>query len=231
MKQLRTKTASGVNSQIPDCGIGRLAPCAVVGCGNANNFRCVGLRCSLVRIQPPLTELKLKKWSNGGKVQKFNKGDHVKVIKDLGSGMGHFQSDCEAIVIGSCADQYGGNDTNSYTLHIKDFGQVSWYYEHQAELIEANRVDLLELWEAEAKKESEIKSDLDWIFANGEEVLKNAHGASISALARCFGLTDLWGGRGEGFIYYSNAMATLLMAKPYLEAGDKNGWLQRCAEM
>lgn len=164
-------------------------------------------------------------------MQKFNKGDHVKVAEDLGQIMSHFQSDCEAIVIGSYADQYGGDNTTDYTIYIKGSGQVSWYREHQLDLIMAGRIDLLEQWEAEAKKETDMKSDLDWIFSHGKEVLEGAHGATISALAECFGLTNLWGSRGEGITYYSNVMATLQMAKPYLEAGDKDGWLKHCASL
>ena len=44
------------------------------------------------------------------KKQKFSTGDHVKVAKDLGSTMRHFQNDCEAIIIGSYADRFGGDD-------------------------------------------------------------------------------------------------------------------------
>lgn len=163
-------------------------------------------------------------------LQKYNKGDHVQVAKDLGHGMSHFQSDCEAIIIGSYTDQFGGGCTKSYTIHIKDGGEVSWYEEHQLGLIEANRLDLLEQWEEEAKNEADMKSDLDWIFANGEDVLKNPHGDTVAALAECFGLTDLWGNRGEGATYYCNVVTTLSMATPFLRAGDKEGWLNYCKQ-
>jgi len=161
-------------------------------------------------------------------MQKFNKGDYVQIAKDLGESMSHFTSDCEAIVIGSYADQYGGSDTNSYTLHIKGEGRSSWYYGEQLELIEADRIELLEQWEQEEKEMEVIKSNLDWIFANGKEVLEKNHGATVSALAKCFGLTNLWGSNGEGITYYSNAMTTMQLAKPFLEAGDKEGWFSYC---
>ncbi len=161
-------------------------------------------------------------------MQKFNKGDHVRVAKDLGKSMRHFDNDCEAIVMYTCAERYGGNNHKSYCIHIKGKGETSWYSEHQLELIDANRLDLREQWEREEKEEADMKSDLDWIFAHGKEVLDSAHGATVSALAKCFGLTDLWGSRGEGITYYSNARATLAMAKPFLEAGDKEGWLCHC---
>jgi hypothetical protein len=161
--------------------------------------------------------------------QKFHNGDWVRVAKDLGPEMSHFPSDCEAIVVGSYADQYGGSNGTSYTLRLKDGGETSWYYESQLTLIEAGRIDKLKQWKDEAEAERKQKSDLDWIFANGPEVLKRPHGASIQALADCFGLTNLWGSRGEGFIYYENAMMTMAVARPYLESGDKDGWLAQCA--
>lgn len=161
-------------------------------------------------------------------MQKFQRGDWVRVVKDLGPSMSHFTADCEAIVIGSYADQYGGSDHNSYTLHLKGRGQCSWYYGEQLTLIEAGRLDKLQAWEDEAKAEHEQKSDLDWIFANGSEVLERGTGSSIAALAACFGLTNLWGRNGEGITYYANAMGTLQMAAPYLKAGDKAGWLAHC---
>ena len=151
---------------------------------------------------------------------KFQKGDWVRVAKDLGPHMSHFTADCEAIVIGS--------DRASFTLHLKGHGQCSWYRGSQLTLIEAGRLDKLKAWKDEAEAERKQKSDLDWIFANGPAVAQKPHDASIAALAKCFGLTDLWGRNGEGVIYYSNAMGTLELAAPYLEAGDKAGWLARC---
>ena len=53
-------------------------------------------------------------------MQKFHKGDWVRVAKDLGPSMRHFTANCEAIVIGSYADQYGGDCREDYTLHLKE---------------------------------------------------------------------------------------------------------------
>lgn len=161
-------------------------------------------------------------------MQKYNKGDHVQVAEDLGPMMSHFESGCEAIVIYTYNEKYGGGDIDSYCIHIKGRGEVSWYHEPQLELIEENRLDLLGQWEEEAKNEADMKSDIDWIFTHGEEVLEGAHGATISALAKCFGLTNLWGSNGEGINYYHNSMATIEMARPFLQAGDKDGWLEHC---
>jgi hypothetical protein len=164
-------------------------------------------------------------------MQKFHNGDLVHVTKDLGPHMAHFTSDIDAVVIGSYADQFGGNNRKSYTLHLKGRGQSSWYEEHQLSLIERNRLDILEQWEAEEEAECKMKSDLDWIFEHGAEVIKLAHGASVQALASCFGLDNLWGNRGEGFVWYDNAIQTMVIAKPFLEKGDKDGWLELCKEI
>ena len=75
--------------------------------------------------------------------QKFFRGQRVKICKDLGHGMGHFESDREAIVIGSYGDQFGktvGRGPESYSLCV--FGprgggghHVSWYDEWQLTLV------------------------------------------------------------------------------------------------
>jgi hypothetical protein len=156
----------------------------------------------------------------------FRNGDFVHVAKDLGPSMSHFEADCDAIVIGSYADQYGGKDRDSYTIHIKGLGEVSWYYGHQLTLIKRGCLDKLREWEEEEEAEIKEKGDLDWIFANGKEVLADPHGASLDKLAECLGL-DLWGASGEGMDYYCNAMAVLQVAKKHLLKGDKEGWLKK----
>ena len=161
--------------------------------------------------------------------QTFNTGDWVMVAK----GASLFaEEEREAIVIGSYADQYGGASRNTYTLHLKgDSGGSSWYDEPYLTLIERDRTDLLRQWKAEAEIERQQKSDLDWIFANGQGVVDSPSGHSVQALAACFGLTDLWGSRGEGITYYRNSQTTMVIARPYLLAGDKVGWLGLCREM
>jgi len=165
------------------------------------------------------------------KAQKFSKGDWVRVADDLGPSMRHFTAGCEAIVIGSYADQYGGDDITSYTLHLKGSGRCSWYHEHQLTLIEAGRADKLARWEEAIEAERRQKGDLDWIFSHGPEVSEKPHGASIQALANCFGLTDLWGPNGEGITYYTNAQGTLALAEPFLRTNDKAGWLSHCESL
>ena len=163
-------------------------------------------------------------------MQKFHKFDHVMIAKDLGSTMSHFIADEEAIVIGSYKDKYGGNDDKSYILHIKGHGEVSWYYEHQLVLIKSGQESLLKEWDDEEKADAKIKSDIDWIFANGKEVLKKGHGVSIGSLAKQMGI-NLWGNHGEGVDWYINAMTVMKFSKPYLEKGDKEGWLKAVAAL
>lgn len=79
--------------------------------------------------------------------QKFFLGDRVRIAKDLGSSMSHFESDCEAIVMYSYAEQYDGSSKKNFdqfSLYIlPNRGKVSWYYADQLELIEPDRLDLL----------------------------------------------------------------------------------------
>ena len=162
--------------------------------------------------------------------QKFQKGDLVHVSKDLGRSMAHFTADVDAIVIGSYKDQYGGSNSKSYTLHLKCQGQTSWYEESQLELIEANRLDLLDQWERERAADIKEKSNLDWIFKHGPDVASARYGASIAALGKHLGITDMWGARGEGITWHANAVQIMIFAKPFLETKDKAGFLDACSQ-
>lgn len=73
--------------------------------------------------------------------QKFFRGHRVKVAKDLGPHMTHFDNDCEAIVIGSYSDQFGGNNTDSFSLLLLTERPYtcSWYEKNQLTLINSDR--------------------------------------------------------------------------------------------
>ena len=157
-------------------------------------------------------------------MQKFSMGDLVQIDKDLGACSSHFTADCPAIVIGSYADQFGGDDTKSYTIYTENAGQASWYEEHQLTLIKRDQTALLRQWKEAAKQKKEQESDMDWIFEQGPLVLKGASEATLQTLATSMGYGNLWGSRGEGVTYYSNAMFILRVAKPFLEKHDKAGW-------
>lgn len=157
-------------------------------------------------------------------MQKFNHGDLVHIAAHLGSRMGHFRADVDAIVIASYAEQFGGGNRRDYTVHIKGCGKVSWYGEEQLTLIKHDQLDLLTQWEKAEQDEATEKGNLDWIFQHGEEVLEKPHGASLEALAKCLDI-NLWGLRGEGYIYYVNAIQVLAVAKPFLLSRNKDEWL------
>jgi hypothetical protein len=163
-------------------------------------------------------------------MQKFHKGDHVKIADDLGPTMRHFTAGVEAIVMGSYRDQYGGRNTKSYTLHLKGAGETSWYEEYQLTLIESGREDLLKQWETARDAEIATKADRDWIFEHGDEVVKSPCGASLATLGQDLGCNNLWGANGEGITYYQNSLIVWTAAKPFLETKDKDGWLKYCAE-
>ena len=156
--------------------------------------------------------------------QKFHKGDLVQ-IGAMPDYMRHFQGNCRAIVIGSYADQYGGNDHDSYTLFIEGQGETSWYEENQLTLIEADRLGLLAEWDAEEAAYVKEKSDLDWIFAHGKEIVDKPNGATCTALGKIMGIENMWGRNGEGITFYQNCEAVMSVAKPFLLAGDKSGFL------
>jgi len=120
---------------------------------------------------------------------------------------------------------------DDYALFIKGHGHCAWYHAHQLTLIESGRADILQAWESEILAETELKGNLDWIFANGPDVLKSAHGASVQALANSLYFQDLWGSHGEGFTYYSNALTILSLASPFLLAKDLEGWLKFCSRV
>jgi hypothetical protein len=159
---------------------------------------------------------------------KFKIGDLVHINKKMPPMMSHFTCDKDAIVV-----QYSHNECqkgnmfeHSYSLFIKSHGETAWYHDSNLKLIKHNQFQLLEEWWNKAKEEERQKSNLDWIFKNGNSVLKSAHGSTVSALAACLGCSNLWGSRGEGFVYCQNAIKVLTMATPFLETSDRSGWLE-----
>ncbi len=65
------------------------------------------------------------------KGQKYLPGMRVRIADDLGECMSHFQKGKNATVKYTYAHAYGGSDVKTYCLDIDDYGEVSWYYEHQ----------------------------------------------------------------------------------------------------
>lgn len=72
-------------------------------------------------------------------VQKFNRGDKVHIRKDMPRHMAHFDSDFQAVIMGSYFDLYGGSETRNQQryaiLRIADSNEIAWYEEDQLTLI------------------------------------------------------------------------------------------------
>jgi len=79
--------------------------------------------------------------------QKFQHGDHVKILAEMPPWKSHFTCDEEAVVIASYYEQFGGGDSqkSSYSIHVKGEGEVSWYDDDDLTL-------------------EEEKGDIKWIF-------------------------------------------------------------------
>ena len=87
--------------------------------------------------------------------QKFNRGDLVHVAKDQGPGRAHFESDVDAVVLGTylelhddgLGDEELPDDQDFlYVLFLKNYGSVAWYPESTLTLLETNRIDLARQW-------------------------------------------------------------------------------------
>ena len=101
------------------------------------------------------------------KPQKFKRGNLVHIAKNLGSMMDHFTNDVDAIIIGSYKDQYGGSNTESYTVMFADDGSTcSWYEEDQLTLLDEGGEYLIEEAEKIAKAWLVQATDLKWIVEN-----------------------------------------------------------------
>jgi hypothetical protein len=105
--------------------------------------------------------------------QKFFLGDRVRIAADLGSTMSHFDKDCEAIVMYSYAEQYGGSakDLDRFNLYIlPNGGSASWYYADQLTLIEPDRLDMLPKNNIVRKNyEAKWRRDASWISGLSEQ--------------------------------------------------------------
>lgn len=162
-------------------------------------------------------------------MQKFNKYDLVRVTSDRITG----EVGTMCIILGSYKDQFGGGQESEdhYTVFREGMGEMAWAYDNELELSEKSRPDILERFKSEYDAKIATLSDLDWIFENSKEVLQDGHGASIQALASCFGMTNLWGRSGDGVEWEENAMKTMSFAYPFLLIGDKEMYLEFCKKL
>jgi hypothetical protein len=163
----------------------------------------------------------------------FKKYDHVRIKNLSGGCMSHFPHSTDAIVMYTYADRYGGNDRDNMCLFVNGHGETSWYKPCNIELIDNDRKDLLDKWKKDEEETVKRESDLDWIFKHGKEIAKgNGYTGTVAeTLYRCITSISIWGPSGEGYVFYMNALRVHEVAKPFLEKGDKAGWLRFIEEM
>lgn len=134
--------------------------------------------------------------------QKFQAGDLVRVADNLGPSMEHFQKGCNAIVLGSYADQFGGDNHEVYTLFIENHGEVSWYYESQLTFVR-HAPDLLESWREQREARSAQEADLKWIRENWGDVRTGVSSTSALRLLEWIGVRSSFLVNGEYFALFS----------------------------
>lgn len=167
--------------------------------------------------------------------QRFRRGDLVRIARSMPSGMSHFPCDCEAIVIGSYADLFGGEEDGMYSLHLDGGrGECSWYPSEVLTLIERDAHDLLKQWKDVERDVHAMHTSLEWIFEHGPR-MSAAHRwlphDSLQTLFSMLGGGNLWGARGEGIDLQRNMQITMSHALPYLARGDRAGWESYCADI
>jgi hypothetical protein len=155
-----------------------------------------------------------------GKVQKFQRGEGVRIADDLGPSMSHFRAACDAVVLGSYADKYGGDTRDSYTLMFRDGSSCSWYYERQLSFLEHLGEAEIDRLTREREARDAIVSDLKWIVDNWEPPGDKLPGAALEKLMAMIGIDKPWGSNGEGVNYYANANFTLAILDPVLRLRD-----------
>lgn len=153
--------------------------------------------------------------------QKFKRGDVVRIAKDLGPSMSHFQADKDAIVLGSYRELCGGGNGNSYNVMFCDTGsECAWYEEWQLEFLRHGGLEEIEKVIKAREEREKSETDLEWIVTNWLDIREKPPGATMGELMRRVGISNPWGGRGEGITYYSNAMATFQLLDEVLSTGD-----------
>lgn len=103
--------------------------------------------------------------------QKFSRGVRIKVCKEMPEIMLHFHSDFEAIVEGTYAELYGGDNIKEYSLiMLNEVGEpinaVAWYWKSQLTLINDNIEEGLKIIENYKKygvSEETKKKWHDWV--------------------------------------------------------------------
>lgn len=156
------------------------------------------------------------------KPQKFKRGDVVHIAKNLGPSMWHFENDCDAIIMASYRDLYGGDDINNWKVMFCDTGgECAWYYTNQLTFLRHGGEAEIEKVTFLREKREATEQDIDWILANWIHIRERTPGATIGKLMALVGITDPSGPSGEGFVWYANAMATRKLLDRVLSTGDR----------
>jgi hypothetical protein len=171
-------------------------------------------------------------------VQKYQRGNIVRIAKTLTRSMAHFTADCEAIVVGSYADLCGGSNHEdvSYELYlIPKLHTSAWYHESQLTFVDAGSPGLIARYEAKRQHRDDLHGNMDWIISNWRSIRDGEiPSGTMSSLFEWAGITDPWGPRGEGITLYQNSMAACAVFDTPLLLGDKRRirrrikLLQRC---
>jgi len=169
-------------------------------------------------------------------LQKFRRGDLVHITKDMPRCMRHFDSDKDAIVMHSYAEQFGhcGSERNhkQYCLLFwLDGGESSWYDEDQLTFLRHVGEDGIEQVGFLRSQREANEKNLDWIVANWKSIRESVPGATMTKLLCLAGVEDPWGPNGEGYIYAQYARYLFQHIDPILSTGDKSAVEQKLAEL
>lgn len=118
-----------------------------------------------------------------------------------------------------------------YKITYRSGGSLAWVSSSQLDFVSSGSKEILEQWKSEVRSEVRRYADIDFIFEHGKEIVKSPHGVTIQALSTALGLGSLWPPNGEGFVYFERCQMVFSLAKPFLEAGDKGGFLKLCTEV
>ncbi len=154
--------------------------------------------------------------------QKFKRGDVVHIAADLGQCMSHFTADKDVVIMGSYADQFGGENTKNYTvLFCEDGNECSWYKEYQLIFLRHGGEELITKIKKDREVKERVERDLGWIVDNWKEIReKGVPGASLNTLMSLIGITNPWGNHGEGIDLYNHQSYTMKCLDPVLLTGD-----------
>lgn len=101
--------------------------------------------------------------------QKFKRGNLVHIADQLPAYMSHFESGVDVIISASYAEQYGGEDTQNYTVIFPETGnQISWYPEQSMTLVGEGGEHLIEQAQEKRKHLKELWSSIPYIKDNME---------------------------------------------------------------